>query len=125
MRTKARVTWALTAAAALGVAPVQAQSGLFVGVGFGVGTGSYSSGSLFVGSSFGLGYGHSNAYGIYSSTYDGWGLGYRGQRHYHYSRDSCWDRYWDSYWDPWSGWYGDCVAYGPYRHDSYRARSWR
>ena len=107
VRTKARVMWALTAAAAVGVAPLQAQSGLFVGVGFG------------------LGYGHGEAYGIYSSTSDGWGLGYGGHRQYRFSRDTCWDRYWDSYWDPWSGWYSDCVVYGPYRHSSFRASSWR
>lgn len=124
VRTMARAAWTMTAAAALAAAPVAAQSSLFVGVGFGFG-GAYDSGSLFMGTSFGLGYGHGSAYGIYSDTYDGWGLGYRGTRHHHVSRDYCWDSYWDSYWDPWSGWYGDCVAYGPYAHSSWRARSWR
>ncbi|HSH74865.1 MAG TPA: hypothetical protein VLA09_04190, partial [Longimicrobiales bacterium] len=126
MHTKARTVLAVAAAAALGAGSARAQTSLFVGVGFGFG-GDYGSTSLFVGTSFGLAHygGYGNEYGIYSATYDGWGLGYRGVRHDHYSRASCWDYYWDSYWDPYGGWYLDCVAYGPYSYNSFRARSWR
>ena len=127
MRTMSRTFTAILAAAALGALPAQAQTHVSFGVGvgsaftgFGFGIGShYGTSSLFVGASFG------QPYGIYSTAYDGWGNGYRGTRNYHYSRNHCWDSYWDSYYDPYSGWYNDCVAYGPISYTSFRARRWR
>jgi hypothetical protein len=123
--TKARTALTVAATTALGFGSAQAQTTLFAGVGFGFGS-AYSSSTLFVGTSFGLGH-HAlgNEYGIYSATYDGWGTGYRGSRSYHYSRADCWDYYWDSYWDPYPSWYNDCVVWGPYHYNSFRARSWR
>jgi len=93
---------------------------VFAGVGFGLHVGDHHPGSAFVGMSLGLGVGghYGSSYGIYSDAYDGWGHGYG--RSY-----SCWDDYWDAYWDPWSSWYWDCVAAGPYGYGSYRASSWR
>jgi hypothetical protein len=123
MRTVSRTSMAVMAAAALGALPVQAQphvsfgigiGSIFTGVGFGV-SNYYGPSSLFVGASF------DQSYGIYSSAYDG----YRGARNYHYRRNHCWDSYWDSYWDPYSGWYTDCVSYGPISYTSFRARRWR
>src|SRR5690606_37192027 len=98
-------------------------SPLFTGIGIGFGS-HFDGGSVFVGASLGTYYG--TQYGIYSSAYDyAYDHGYQGPVVRTYvSTSSCWDSYWHSYWDPYAGWYVDCVAYGPYAHNSFRARSW-
>ncbi|HBE00107.1 MAG TPA: hypothetical protein DC060_18155, partial [Gemmatimonadetes bacterium] len=96
---------------------------LFTGVSFGISGGHYAPGSVFAGSV--LGFGHRSpyndyAYGLYSESYDGWDRGYHGNQ----SSYSCWDYYWDSYWDSYADWFYDCVAYRPWRYNSFRTRSW-
>ncbi len=132
VRTATRVTLVLAALAAFSWNEARGQAHLsfsvavgplFTGVSFGIGGGHYGPGSVFAGSV--LGFGHHSpyndyAYGLYSESYDGWDRGYRGSR----SSYSCWDYYWDSYWDPYADWFYDCVAYSPWRYNSFRTRSW-
>ena len=100
MRTSARVTLVLAALAAFSAHEARGQAHLSFSVGVG---------PLFAGVGFGIG-GGDYAPGRYD----------RGRR----SSYSCWDYYWDSYWDPYSDWFYDCVAYSPWRYNSFRTRSW-
>ena len=132
VRTPTRVTLVLAALAAFSANEARGQAHLslsvgvgplFTGVSFGISGGHYAPGSVFAGSV--LGFGHRSpyndyAYGLYSESYDGWDRGYHGNQ----SSYSCWDYYWDSYWDSYADWFYDCVAYRPWRYNSFRTRSW-
>ena len=100
MRTFAGVTLALAALSAFSAHEARGQAQLSFSVGVG---------PLFAGVGFGIGGGY-----YAPGRYD------RGHR----SSYSCWDYYWDSYWDPYSDWFYDCVAYSPWRYNSFRTRSW-
>jgi hypothetical protein len=100
VRTFAGVTLVLAALAAFSAHEARGQARLSFSV---------SVSPLFAGVGFGIGGGY-----YAPGRYD------RGRR----SSYSCWDYYWDSYWDPYSDWFYDCVAYSPWRYNSFRTRSW-